>query len=91
MNSDSDWTRSAQQLQETFTAGLQQAMGSFGSSNLFSAAGAPAGFPVMPAPPDLSAFTQSHPAITFDKAQLEKIQQTYIAEASATGSGPAYL
>ena len=83
MNSDSDWARSAQQLQETFTAGLQQAIGSFGNSNLFSAAGAPAGFPAMPPAPDLSAFTQSHPAITFDKAQLEKIQQAYIAEASA--------
>ena len=83
MNSDSDWTRAATQLQETFAAGMQQAMGALGSSNLFSAAGAPAGFPAMPAPPDLSAFAPAHPAITFDQAELEKIQQTYIAEASA--------
>ena len=52
MNSDANWAQAAQQMQETFTKGLQQAMGSFGSANPFGAAGAPAGFPQM----DLSAF-----------------------------------
>ncbi len=82
MNSDSDWAHSAQQLQETFTKGMQQAMGALGSSNPFGTAGAPAGFPAMPAAPDLSAFKQAQPGITFDQAQLQKIQQRYIAEAS---------
>eukprot|EP01031_Cornospumella_fuschlensis_P005131 gene5131-6405_t len=78
MNSDANWAHAAQQMQETFTAGLQQAMGSFGSASPFGAAGAPAGFPQM----DLSAFKQAQPQITFDQAELQKIQQTYIQEAS---------
>ncbi|MES2510541.1 MAG: class I poly(R)-hydroxyalkanoic acid synthase [Pseudomonadota bacterium] len=79
MNSDANWAQAAQQMQETFTAGLQQAMGSFGSANAFGAAGAPAGFPQM----DMSVFKQAQPQVTFDPAQLKKIQQTYIEEASA--------
>ncbi len=78
MNSDANWAQAAQQMQETFKAGLQQAMGSFGSASPFGAAGAPAGFPQM----DLSAFKQAQPQVTFDAAQLQKIQQAYIEEAS---------
>ncbi len=81
MNSDANWAKATQQMQETFTKGLQQAMGSFGSANPFGAAGDPAGFPQM----DLSAFKslqQSQPQVTFDPAELQKIQQTYIEEAS---------
>jgi polyhydroxyalkanoate synthase len=78
MNSDANWAQAAQQMQETFTKGLQQAMGSLGSASPFGAAGAPAGFPQM----DLSPFKQAQPQITFDPAQLQKIQQSYIEEAS---------
>ncbi|MES2943424.1 MAG: alpha/beta fold hydrolase, partial [Pseudomonadota bacterium] len=86
MNSDPNWAQAAQQMQETFTTGLQQAMGAlgnFGTNNPFGAAGAagaPAGFPSM----DMSALKNAAaPPITFDSAQLFEIQQRYIAEASA--------
>lgn len=81
MNSDANWAQAAQQMQETFTAGLQQAMGPFGGAGVFGTAGkagAPAGFPQM----DMSVFKQAQPQVTFDPVQLQKIQQTYIEEAS---------
>ncbi|MES2413798.1 MAG: class I poly(R)-hydroxyalkanoic acid synthase [Pseudomonadota bacterium] len=78
MNSDANWAKAAQQMQETFTKGLQQAMGSFGGANVLDAAAGPAGFPQM----GLSAFRQAQPQVSFDSAQLQKIQQTYLEEAS---------
>ncbi|MES2399332.1 MAG: class I poly(R)-hydroxyalkanoic acid synthase [Pseudomonadota bacterium] len=78
MNSDANWAQAAQQMQETFTKGLQQAMGSFDGASPFGGAGAPAGFPQM----DLSAFKQAQPQVTFDPVQLQKIQKTYLEEAS---------
>jgi len=56
MNSDANWADAAEQMQKTFTAGLQQAMGS------------PSG---------------GLPAINFDAAQLQQIQQRYLADAAA--------
>ncbi len=66
MNSDANWADVAQQMQKTFTAGLQQAMGGFGGGS------AGTGFP----PGGL-------PAINFDAAQLQQIQQRYLADAAA--------
>ena len=67
MNSDANWANTVQQMQTTFTAGLQQAMGGFGG-------GSPAatGFP-----------SGGLPAINFDAAQLQEIQQRYLADATA--------
>jgi polyhydroxyalkanoate synthase len=73
MNSDANWLQAAQQMQETFTAGLQQMMTNFGGAS------SPAGFPQM----DLSAFGKSPPAMHFDPARLQAIQQQYVADASA--------
>jgi len=65
-------------MQETFSAGLQQAMGALGT------AGRAAGFPPM----DLSRLTQAplsqaQPPIRFDPAKLQELQQRYIEDASA--------
>ena len=67
MNSDAKWAGVAQQMQETFTAGLQQAMGGFGGGSPFAGAGSPSG---------------GLPAINFDAAQLQQIQQRYLADAA---------
>ena len=59
MNSDPNWARAAQQLQETFGAGMQQA---------FASMGVPAtGF----SPPAAASL----PAISFDQAKLQTLQQ----------------
>ena len=68
MNSDANWANTAQQMQETFTAGLQRAMGGFGGGSPAAAAGFPSG---------------GLPAINFDAAQLQEIQQRYLADATA--------
>ncbi len=68
MNSDANWADAAQQMQKTFTAGLQQAMGSFGGGSPSAATGLPPG---------------GLPAINFDAAQLQQIQQRYLADAAA--------
>ncbi len=76
MNSDANWADAAQQMQKTFTAGLQQAMGGFGgagpASGMGAGMGTARGFP----PGGL-------PAINFDAAQLQQIQQRYLADAAA--------
>ena len=82
MNSEPNWAQAAQQMQETFGAGLKKAMGSFAGATPFGAAGTPAGFPQM----DLSQFkqlTQAPPPISFDAAKLQQIQQGYMEAAAA--------
>ncbi len=68
MNFDANWANAAQQMQETFTAGLQQAMGGFGGGSPSAGTGFPPG---------------GLPAINFDAAQLQQIQQRYLADAAA--------
>lgn len=81
MNFDAKQAEAARQMQETFAAGLQQAMSvmaNAGSSAGFNT-GANNGF----AP--LGAFSpgQTPPALQFDPARLQELQQRYIADASA--------
>ncbi|MDB5964520.1 MAG: phaC [Polaromonas sp.] len=78
MNSDANWPSSAQQMQETLTAGLQQMMGAFGGAGPLGMA-TPAGF----SPLDVSAFAQPPAPITFDTGKLQDIQQRYLSDASA--------
>ncbi|MBK5205930.1 MAG: class I poly(R)-hydroxyalkanoic acid synthase [Polaromonas sp.] len=73
MNSDGNRAEAAQTMQETFAAGLQQAM------DALAIAGKSAGFPSM----DLSQFKQAQPALRFDSAKLQALQQRYIDDASA--------
>ena len=83
MNSDANWAKAAQRLQETFGAGMQQAMGAFGGTNPFGmpgGKGGPAGFPQI----DMSAFkSAAHPPLSFDAAKLQQIQKTYLDDATA--------
>ena len=68
-------------MQETLgglAAGMQQAFSGLGGSNPFGSAGAPAGFPKM----DFAALKQS-PQLKFDAAQLQQVQQKYLADATA--------
>ena len=85
MNSDANWTQAVQQMQETFGAGLQQALGAFGGVNPAGTQAGAAGFPSMDfsklAPPSFQL--PSQPQITFDAAQLQKIQQSYLEDAAA--------
>ncbi len=68
MNSDANWADAVQQMQKTFTAGLQQAMGGFGGGSRSAGTGLPPG---------------GLPSINFDAAQLQQIQQRYLADAAA--------
>ena len=79
MNSDANWTKAVQQMQETFSASLQQAMGAFGETSPAGGQTGPAGFPRL----DFSKFAPSQPQITFDAAQLQKLQESYLADATA--------
>ena len=83
MNSDANWTKAVQQMQETFGAGLQQAMGAFGGVSQTGTQPGPAGFPAMDFLKHAQPPFQSQPQLTFDAAQLQKIQQNYLAEATA--------
>ena len=69
MNSDANWENAARQMQETFTAGLQRAMSSFGGAGPASGMDTPIGFP-----------PGSLPAINFDAAELRQIQQRYLTD-----------
>ncbi|MDP3709941.1 MAG: class I poly(R)-hydroxyalkanoic acid synthase [Polaromonas sp.] len=74
MNSDANLADAAQQMQETFSAGLQQAMGALAAVGKF------AGF----APIDTSQLSPLHQSpLRFDAAKLQALQQRYIADASA--------
>ena len=79
MNSDSNWAQAAQQMQETFTAGLKKSMEAMTSAGAFGTAGQPDAF----MSGDLTKITQSNSQLTFDPAQLQKIQQSYLTEATA--------
>ncbi|MDB5891948.1 MAG: Poly(R)-hydroxyalkanoic acid synthase, class [Polaromonas sp.] len=87
MNSDPNWAQAAQQMQETFTAGLQQAMGTLGAgSNPFAAAFRAPGLASPMAGTggvDLAALMPQHPAIKFDAARLMALQQQYVSDAAA--------
>ena len=75
MNSELNWTKTTQQMQETLGEGIKQAMSSFGT-------GTAPGFPAM----NLSVFKSlapSQPSITFEPSKLLELQQQYIAGASA--------
>ena len=65
MNSDANWAKAAQQIQETLGAQFKQALGSMAGKG---AATGPAQLP---------------PSISFNKAALEVLQQTYLADATA--------
>src|SRR6186713_1278519 len=73
MNSDANRAQAARQMQETFAAGLQQAMGAM------AAGGMPAGF----GPASGANGMQGQPLLQFDPAKLQELQQRYIADASA--------
>ncbi|OGB08212.1 MAG: class I poly(R)-hydroxyalkanoic acid synthase [Burkholderiales bacterium RIFCSPHIGHO2_12_FULL_61_11] len=73
MNSDENQAEAVQTMQETFAAGLQQAMGALAT------AGKSAGFPSM----DISQFKQAQPALRFDSAKLQALQRRYVDDASA--------
>ena len=85
MNSDANWTQAVQHMQETLSAGLQQALGAFGGVGPAGTQAGAAGFPSMDfsrlAPPSFEL--PSQPQITFDAAQLQKIQQSYLEDAAA--------
>jgi len=75
MDSDANRAQAARQMQETFAAGLQQAMGAMAS-------GMPPGFGF---PNSVSGANgvQGQPLLQFDPAKLQELQQRYIADASA--------
>lgn len=73
MNSDANRAQAARQMQETFAAGLQQAMGAMANG------GMPPGFGF---PKGLNG-AQGQPLLQFDPAKLQELQQRYIADASA--------
>ncbi len=73
MNSDLNWANTARQMQETFSAGLQQAMAAMQKPSL------PAGFP----PVEFSALSQPLPMLKFDAERIKQLQQRYLEEASA--------
>ena len=75
MNFEPNWAQAAQQMQETFSAGLRQVMGGLGT-------GQAVGLPQV----DLSVLkplSQAQPAIRFDPAKLQELQRRYIEDASA--------
>ena len=76
MNSEANWASAAQQMQETFGAGLQQALAAFGVP---AAAGKLPEFPQI----DLSQLQQGMPDIRFDAAKLQALQQRYLDEVAA--------
>jgi polyhydroxyalkanoate synthase subunit PhaC len=73
MNFDAKQAEAARQMQETFAAGLQQAMGAMASG------GMPPGFGL----PNGANGAQGQPLLQFDPAKLQELQQRYIADASA--------
>ena len=78
MNSDANSLPTARQMEETFTAGLKQMMGGFAWASPLGLAAMPPGFPKM----DGSTFEHSDTRLSFNAAQLQTIQQRYVADAS---------
>jgi polyhydroxyalkanoate synthase len=79
MNSDANSLPTARQVQETFNAGLKQMMGGLAWASPLGLAAMPPGFPVL----NGSASGAAHPALSFNAAQLQTIQQRYVADAAA--------
>ncbi|WP_431095843.1 PHA/PHB synthase family protein [Polaromonas aquatica] len=80
MNFDAKQAEAARQMQENFAAGLQQAM------SVMANAGSGAGFNTANsgfAPMGAFSPGQTPPALQFDPAKLQELQQRYIADASA--------
>lgn len=73
MNSDANRAQAARQMQETFAAGLQQAMGAMANGGMPAGLGFPSG----------ANGAQGQPLLQFDPAKLQELQQRYIADASA--------
>ena len=83
MNSNADWANTAQQMQETFTAGLQQAMAAFSGNGLAPGfAGQGGGHPMGWGGSAFKLPGAGQDAIRFDPAKLLDIQQTYLADAA---------
>ncbi|SFU54301.1 polyhydroxyalkanoate synthase [Polaromonas sp. YR568] len=78
MNFDAKQAQAARQMQETFAAGLQQAMGALANAGA-SAGLNNTGFTL----PDAFQAGQAQPPLQFDPAKLQELQQRYIADASA--------
>jgi len=76
MNSDANWARAAQQLQETFGTGMQQAFASMGVAS----ATFPAFQPAAKALPSLPLLAQALPKISFDPVKLQALQQQCLEE-----------
>jgi polyhydroxyalkanoate synthase len=76
MNSDANRAQAARQMQETFAAGLQQALGAMAGG------GMPAGFGPANGVNGVNG-VQAQPLLQFDPAKLQELQQRYIADASA--------
>lgn len=73
MNSDANRAQAARQMQETFAAGLQQAMGAMATGGMPPGLGFPKGL----------NGDQGQPLLQFDPTKLQELQQRYIADASA--------
>lgn len=77
MNSDASRGQAAKQPQETVGAGWQQAM------DAMATAGLAAGFPALQVPQfNLPPFPQALPAVRFDPARLQALQQRYLEDAT---------
>ena len=82
MNSDAKPTGASPSVQETFQAGLQQALGAWSqmASGAAKPPALPPGFPAM----DMSALKlPGAPSVSFDPAKLQELQQRYLTEATA--------
>jgi polyhydroxyalkanoate synthase subunit PhaC len=72
MNSEANWTQAANQLRETFSAGLQQAWAAMGLQA--PASGGQLGAHPFAAFDPMLASSQAMPAIQFDPARLQSLQ-----------------
>ena len=90
MNSQADWAKNAQQLQQNFADSWQKALQSFQSIDMAEAmkgfgAGGSMQMPAVPgmaAMPQLSSLPNVPPNISFDPEQLKALQKQYMDEAS---------
>lgn len=82
MNSDANWTKAAQQMQETFAAGMRQAVDAMGA---MGATGSSANKVVPATAGSIDAshastlsHDPSHTPLSFDPQMLQRIQQDYL-------------
>jgi polyhydroxyalkanoate synthase len=87
MNSDANWSDAAKKMQETFAAGLQQAMGAFtgtaatpGASDQASADTGAIKASMLAQFKSMMPQEPSHPPLTFDPQKLQQIQQDYLQQ-----------